>query len=47
VYGGITLAASLPSPWAVEARTPDRWDLVGAGVAIAGALIIFTMPRTA
>ncbi|OJU33427.1 MAG: hypothetical protein BGN89_14220, partial [Alphaproteobacteria bacterium 64-6] len=40
VYGGIYIAASLVWLWSVEGRTPDRWDLIGAGVAIAGALII-------
>jgi small multidrug resistance family-3 protein len=47
VYGGIYIAASLVWLWAVEGRMPDRWDLVGASVAIAGALIILYMPRSA
>ncbi|MBN9261633.1 MAG: YnfA family protein [Hyphomicrobium sp.] len=47
VYGGIYIAASLVWLWSVEGRTPDRWDLIGAGVAIAGALIILYMPRSA
>jgi small multidrug resistance family-3 protein len=47
VYGGIYIAASLAWLWTVEGRMPDRWDLVGAGVAIAGALIILYMPRSA
>jgi len=28
-------------------RIPDRWNLVGAGIAITGALIILYMPRSA
>lgn len=47
VYGGIYIAASLMWLWSVEGRIPDRWDLVGAGIAIAGALIILYMPRSA
>lgn len=47
VYGGIYIAASLAWLWRVEGRVPDRWDLVGASVAIAGALIILYMPRSA
>jgi len=47
VYGGIYIAASLVWLWQVEGRMPDRWDLIGAGVAIAGALIILYMPRSA
>lgn len=47
VYGGIYIAASLAWLWTVEGRVPDRWDLVGASVAIAGALIILYMPRSA
>lgn len=47
VYGGIYIAASLVWLWSVEGRIPDRWDLVGAGIAVAGALIILYMPRSA
>ena len=46
VYGGIYIAASLAWLWTVEGRVPDRWDLFGAAVAIAGALIILYMPRS-
>jgi len=47
VYGGIYIAASLVWLWSVEGRTPDRWDLIGAGAAVAGALILLYMPRSA
>ncbi len=47
VYGGIYIAASLLWLWTVEGRGPDRWDLIGAGVAVTGAMIILYMPRSA
>jgi small multidrug resistance family-3 protein len=47
VYGGIYIAASLMWLWSVEGRVPDKWDLIGAVIAIAGALIILYMPRSA
>jgi small multidrug resistance family-3 protein len=47
VYGGIYIAASLAWLWSVEGRVPDRWDMIGAGIAIAGALVILYMPRSA
>lgn len=39
-YGGIYIAASLLWLWAVERQRPTASDLVGVGLAIAGALII-------
>jgi small multidrug resistance family-3 protein len=46
VYGGIYIAASLVWLWSVEGRMPDRWDITGAAICIAGALIILYMPRS-
>lgn len=45
VYGGIYIAASLVWLWSVEGKMPDRWDVVGASVCFAGAMIILYMPR--
>ncbi len=39
-YGGTYVAASLVWLRAVEGVRPDRWDLAGATVCIAGALMI-------
>lgn len=39
-YGGIYIAASLLWLWAVEGQRPTWSDLLGAGVAIAGTLVI-------
>ncbi len=39
-YGGIYIAASLLWLWLAEGQRPSTTDLVGAAVAIVGALII-------
>jgi small multidrug resistance family-3 protein len=39
-YGGIYIAASLLWLWIFERQRPITTDLVGAGLAIAGALVI-------
>ena len=46
-YGGIYVAASLIWLLTVEGVRPDRWDLIGAAVCIAGAGIILLGPRAA
>ena len=39
-YGGIYIAASLAWLWVVERQAPTRTDVLGAALAIAGALVI-------
>lgn len=39
-YGGIYIAASLVWLWLIEGQAPTRTDLVGAALAISGALLI-------
>ncbi len=46
-YGGIYIAASLGWLWLVEGVRPDRWDLAGAVLCIAGASVILLAPRGA
>ena len=46
-YGGIYIAASLAWMWGVEGLRPDRWDLAGAALCIAGAAVILLAPRGA
>jgi len=46
-YGGVYIAASLLWLWLVEGVRPDRWDLAGAAVCLAGAAIILWGPRGA
>ena len=39
-YGGIYISASLAWLWVIEGQRPTLLDLVGAAVAVAGALVI-------
>ena len=39
-YGGIYIVASLVWLWLAEGQRPNVTDLIGAGIAIAGALVI-------
>lgn len=44
-YGGVYVAVSLLWLLVVERVRPDRWDLVGAMLCIAGAGVILFAPR--
>lgn len=44
-YGGVYLLSSLLWLWIVEKTAPDRWDIMGAGICLGGALIILFGPR--
>jgi small multidrug resistance family-3 protein len=44
-YGGIYITSSLLWLRGVEGITPDRWDLLGGAVSVAGALVILFGPR--
>lgn len=44
-YGGVYIAASLGWLWAIEGIRPDRWDLAGATLCLAGTVVILTAPR--
>ena len=46
-YGGIYIAASLCWLWLAEGIRPDRWDLIGAMVCLAGASVRLFAPRGA
>ena len=39
-YGGIYIVASLLWLWQVEGQRPDRWDLGGAALCLAGAAVV-------
>ena len=44
-YGGVYIASSLLWLWRVEGLQPDRWDITGATLCLAGAAIIIAGPR--
>lgn len=44
-YGGIYIAASLTWMVVLEGVRPDRWDITGAALCLAGAAIIIAGPR--
>lgn len=44
-YGGFFIVISLLWGWWIDGRPPDRYDVIGAAVALAGVLIIFYAPR--
>ncbi len=45
-YGGVYIAASLAWMWLAEGARPDRADLLGAALALAGTAVILWAPRT-
>lgn len=46
-YGGVFIALSLLWGWQVDKIRPDRWDIVGGLIALAGVAIIMYAPRPA
>lgn len=44
-YGGVYVAVAVIWGWLVEGQTPDRWDLTGAAIALAGMGVIAFGPR--
>lgn len=46
-YGGVYIVASLVWLWLVEGLEPDRWDIAGSMLCLAGAVLIVAGPRPA
>jgi len=44
-YGGVYVATAVAWLWLVDGQTPDRWDVIGATVCVAGMAIIYFGPR--
>jgi small multidrug resistance family-3 protein len=44
-YGGVYVSVAIFWMWLVEKQRPDRWDLIGATVALVGMAIIVFGPR--
>jgi small multidrug resistance family-3 protein len=45
-YGGVFVAGSLLWGMAVDGFRPDRWDVAGAAVCLAGVALIMYAPRS-
>jgi small multidrug resistance family-3 protein len=44
-YGGVFIALSLLWGWRVDKINPDRFDLIGGFIALAGVFVIMYWPR--
>jgi small multidrug resistance family-3 protein len=44
-YGGIFIVMAVFWGWIFEGIVPDRFDIIGAAIALGGVAIIFYMPR--
>ena len=44
-YGGVFIFLSLLWGWQVDKTVPDKFDLIGALIAIAGVFVIMYFPR--
>jgi len=44
-YGGVYVATAVVWLWLVDGQRPDRWDLLGAGIAVFGMMVILFGPR--
>jgi small multidrug resistance family-3 protein len=45
-YGGVYVSVALVWLWLVEGVMPDKWDIIGVAVTLAGMAIIAFGPRT-
>jgi small multidrug resistance family-3 protein len=45
-YGGVFVAGSLVWGMLVDGFRPDRWDVIGAALCLAGVAVIMYAPRT-
>jgi small multidrug resistance family-3 protein len=45
-YGGVYVAVAVFWMWWIEGTKPDRWDILGAGIALLGMSIIAFAPHT-
>ncbi|WP_392534330.1 YnfA family protein [Nostoc sp. C117] len=45
-YGGVFIIMAMLWGWKVDGTIPDRYDLIGASLALVSVLIIMFMPRS-
>jgi small multidrug resistance family-3 protein len=46
-YGGVYICVAIVWLWLVDGIRPTSWDLIGAGIALTGMVIIVLGPRQA
>lgn len=46
-YGGVYIVAAIAWLWVAERAVPDRWDVIGAAICLAGSAVILWGPRAA
>ena len=44
-YGGVFVALSIAWGWLVDGQPPDRYDLIGGAICLAGVTVIMFWPR--
>jgi small multidrug resistance family-3 protein len=44
-YGGVYVAVAVLWMWLAESQRPDRWDIIGAAIALCGMALIVFGPR--
>jgi small multidrug resistance family-3 protein len=44
-YGGVFVVLSILWGWAIDRMAPDRYDLLGAAISLAGVSVIIYWPR--
>jgi small multidrug resistance family-3 protein len=44
-YGGIYVSVALIWLWRVDGVRPDRWDMLGTAITLAGMAVIYFAPR--
>lgn len=44
-YGGVFIILSVLWGWGIDKKTPDLYDLVGAGICLVGVAVMLLAPR--
>ena len=43
--GGVFIVLSVLWGWGIDKKTPDIYDLIGAGICLVGVLVMLLAPR--
>lgn len=46
-YGGVFVVMSVFWGWWIDGIKPDRWDVIGAALCVAGVMVMMYAPRSA